>query len=174
MLSGKRALSLSLCLVLTLAVASTTAGQAAEIRGRVQLSLRKDHTTVFIEGQSATVFDEIFILTNKSNAKATILGIRAPELRQLDKDADDIVVKNSVMVADTEPCKGMTLAPGDVCAFSVTFDTADNSGVNDADLSRWQIAVSANISYQTRPFPQIEPTNTVFDRLYLISESTSS
>src|SRR3989442_133303 len=94
---------------------------ADTLTGSVNLSLRPGSKSVFVEGESAGLADVIFILTNNSNANALITTIAAPVLEHLDRDMDDIVVANSVTLMDTNPCKGRTLAPGDVCAFSVTF-----------------------------------------------------
>lgn len=148
-----------------LAAVITTAASAAPItllRGSGTVALRPDPANpglVFLEDTQAN--ELIYIITNNSNANMTITNIFDPVLRLLTRGADDVVVRNSLVLSDTNPCRGVTLVPRDVCAFSVLFDTADRGKDNNVDTSRWQITESVSVQYLTVKTDGVTPLRSV-------------
>jgi len=82
-------------------IVATVSAQA--LNGRVTLTPRTGNTSLFVEGQSATIFGDIFILTNNSNANAKILSIFTPRLLAVNSEPDDVVVKSSLNKARSRP-----------------------------------------------------------------------
>ncbi|MBI4906963.1 MAG: hypothetical protein HY820_25270 [Acidobacteria bacterium] len=153
----------------------TTAAQAAPIvflTGSGVVNLRPDRENPNLLFPENTNGNElIFIITNNSNTNMRITNILDPTFRFLSGDRDDAIA--NLTISDTNPCKGVTLVPTDVCAFSILFDAVDNSGVNDSDFGRWRITPRVSVSYATTntlgvsvPTPALLTTNvrvTVFD-----------
>jgi hypothetical protein len=127
-------------------------------RGAATLTLRPDPANPGLTFDSNTFNNElIFIIKDESNASLQITNIFDPVLRSLDRNPTALVDR-PLEISDTNPCKGVTLNPNDVCAFSVLFDT---SGPDDGLSNRWSIGEQISVKYLTQPFsiPSQVPVN---------------
>jgi hypothetical protein len=125
--------------------------QAAPVtfQGAATLTLRPNPTNPTLTYDANTFNNElIFIVANSSNASLRITNIFDPLLTPVDKNPT-AMVDTPLVISDTNPCKGSVLKPGDVCAFSVLFDT---SGVNDGASNQWRIGERLSVAYLTQPF----------------------
>jgi hypothetical protein len=132
-----------------LAVLAATALQAAPVQfaGSATLTLRPDPANPTLTFDSNTFNNElIFIITDSSNSSLKITNIFDPTLTPLDKNPTALV-DPPLEISDTNPCKGTILKPGEVCAFSVLFDT---SGPDDGASNQWQIGERVTVSYFTQ------------------------
>ena len=132
-------------------LSAATGLRAAPIvfQGSATLTLRPDPTNPTLTFDANTINNElIFIITDSSNTAMKITNIFDPILTPLDKNPTAIV-DTPLEISDTNPCKGTTLQPGGVCAFSVLFDT---TGVNDGASDQWQIGERVSVAYLTQPF----------------------
>jgi PEP-CTERM motif len=119
-------------------------------QGAATLSLRPDPANLARIYDANTFNNElIFIIRDESNASLQITNIFDPVLRALDRNPSALVDR-PLEISDTNPCKGVTLNPNDVCAFSVLFDT---SGPDDGLSNRWSIGEQISVKYLTQPFP---------------------
>jgi hypothetical protein len=131
------------------AILTTAALTAAPVNfaGSATLTLRPDPANPTMTFDSNTFNNElIFIITDSSNSSLKITNIFDPTLTPLDKNPTALV-DPPLEISDTNPCKGTILKPGEVCAFSVLFDT---SGPDDGASNQWQIAERVTVSYFTQ------------------------
>jgi hypothetical protein len=132
-----------------LAILATTALTAAPVNfaGSATLTLRPDPTNPTLTFDADTFNNElIFIITDNSNSSLKITNIFDPTLTPLDKNPTALV-DPPLEISDTNPCKGTILTPGQVCAFSVLFDT---SGPDDGASNQWQINERITVTYFTQ------------------------
>ena len=130
---------------------------AAPITVPISIQLRPGNSD-FPENTNGN--DAIFIIRNISNTMVDvkITNLMTPSAVQLDKNPDDLINKMSLAISDANGCKGTTLKFGDVCAFDVTFNTEDNSGINDGDASAWRLGVQASYAEFVALNPRVGST----------------
>jgi hypothetical protein len=125
---------------------ATAALRAAPVnfQGAATLTLRADPANPTLTFDANTFNNElIFIITDSSTAAMKITNIYDPTLKALDKNPTALV-DTPLEISDTNPCKGTILQPGQVCAFSVLFDT---SGPDDGASNQWQISEQVSVLY---------------------------
>jgi hypothetical protein len=134
-------------ILLAILVAATLTAAPVNFAGSATLTLRPDPANPTLTFDANTFNNElIFIVTDSSNSSLKITNIFDPTLTPLDKNPTALV-DTPLEISDTNPCKGTILNPGEVCAFSVLFDT---SGPDDGASNQWQINERVTVSYFTQ------------------------